>query len=401
MNLGFPEPLRFTPDDPAVIDDPYPVYARLRAAGPVAAGGPGQWVFSRHAEVAALLRDERLGSEFPAVAHRHKLGDGPACDFFTSILIDRDPPAHTRLRQAMSASFSSAAVRELRPRVAGIVDALLDRAREAVRFDLVADLALPLPVTVVCSMLGVAPQDADLVRPSMVDLAAAFGEIALDDAQRAAADRAVTWLREYVGEQVNQRRRRPRDDLLTRMVQAERLGITPAETVDNVIFLFFAGFETTTGLVVNGLMALLRHPDQLDRLRTEPGLVPDAVEELLRFDPPVQLSMRYVRRPFTVGGRTIRANRVAVLLLGSANRDERRFQDPERLDIGRRPNPHLSFGGGHHYCLGAPLARLEGALVLERIVKSFRHMELAGLPVRRPHASIRAYRSVPVVVKGT
>ncbi|GAA1766786.1 cytochrome P450 [Luedemannella helvata] len=390
--------VRFDTDDPALIDDPYRAYARLRAAGPVARGGPGQWVFSHYAEVSALLRDERLGSEFPQAVHRLKLGDGPACDFFTRILIDRDPPGHTRLRQAMSRSFTPSAVRDLRDRVAGIVDDLIGRALDRGGFDLVGDLALPLPVTVVCSLLGVPADDLELVRPRMVDLATGFGELTLTQEQRVAADGAVEWLRAYIGEHLDHRRRHPTSDQLSLMLEAESAGVSRADLVDNAIFLFFAGFETTTSLVVNGTMALLDHPDQLARLRAEPEMATHAVEELLRFDPPVQMSMRLVHAPLVVDGVTIRAGRVAVLLIGSANRDERQFPDPDRLDIGRRPNPHLAFGGGHHYCLGAPLARIEGALVLDRLVRRCRSLELAGPPVRRPHASIRSYRSVPVTV---
>jgi cytochrome P450 len=391
--------VRFDPADPAVVDDPYPTYARLRAAGPLVPGGPGQWLFSRYAEVSTLLRSDRLGSEFPPVVHRHKLGDGPACEFFTRIVIDRDPPAHTRLRRGMGRSFNPGTVKSLHHRVARIVDDLLAPALERGRLDLVSDLALPLPVTVVCSLLGVPAQDLEVVRPRMVDLATAFGELTLTPQQRAAADDAVVWLREYVGEHVDRRRRCPADDQLSWMVEAEGDGVTPAETVDNAVFLFFAGFETTTSLVVNGVMALLRHPDQLDRLRRDPSLIPSAVEELLRFDAPVQMSMRLVREPFTVAGRTVRAGRVAVLLLGSANRDERRFHEPESLDVGRHPNPHLSFGGGHHYCVGAPLARIEGALVLDRLIRRFRHIELDGAAVRRRHSTIRSYRSVPLAVR--
>lgn len=386
----------FDSGDPEFVADPYQTYARLRAAGRVLPGGPGQWIFTRYDDVQRLLRDGRLGSEFPAAAHRVKLGDGPAGDFFGRILIDRDPPDHTRLRQGMRHAFSPGSVAGLRAQVAATVDELLAPLLDDSGFDLVAGLATPLPVLVICSLLGVPAEDVELVRPRMVDLATAFGELTLTDEQRRATDRAVVWLREYVGARLGQG---TAGDLLSRMLAAEADGFSRQDTVDNAIFLFFAGFETTTSLIANGTVALLTRPDQFERLRRDPSLIPTAVEELLRFDSPVQMSMRLVREPFVADGTKIRPGRVAVLLLGSANRDEQVFPDPDQLDVGRHPNPHVAFGGGHHYCLGAPLARLEASLVLDRLIHRFSRIELTGPPIRRPHPSIRSFRSVPLTAK--
>jgi cytochrome P450 len=392
-------PPRFNPFDPDVQDDPYPTYATLRAAGPLCRFGPGSWGVTRHADVTALQRDPRLGSEFPAEYHRLSTGDGPASDFFARIMLYRDPPEHRRLRQLMGKAFSPAVVRALRGHIEELVDRLLAPALESGRMDVVDDLAYPLPVLVVCRLMGIPGQARDDVRRHAVNLGRAFSAVVPPDA-RAAADEAVRWLRGYLGDLLDQRRIRPGDDLLSRLLAAEEGGesLTHDEIVDNTVFSFFAGFETTVHLITTGFAALLRHPDQLDRLRADPGLVPTAVEEFLRYDAPIQGTARLVREPVEIGGRTVRAGRVLVLLLGSANHDEAVFHDPAALDVGRTPNPHVTFGGGAHLCLGAFLARMEGAVVFDR-VRRLAALEPAGAPVRQTDTPFRAYASVPVRVK--
>ncbi|WP_199434055.1 cytochrome P450 [Qaidamihabitans albus] len=393
---------RFDSHDPAVLDDPYAVYARLREYGPVCRGGTGQWVLTRHEDVAAFLADPRLSSEYPPEYHRLSVGDGPAVSFFSRILLDRDPPAHTRLRKAMHRAFRPAAVRALTDRIGALVDDFLVPALDRGSLDVVEELAFPLPVSVVCELIGIPAADRALIRPHAVDLARGFGLVVADD-DRAATHVAVTWLREYVGALAADRRRSPGDDVLSHLLEPDADGIRLDldEVVDNVVFLFFAGFETTMNLLANGVAALLDTPDELRRLRADPALVPSAVEEFLRFDAPIQAAARLVREPMTVHGHAIRSGRLLVLLLGSANRDERAFADPDRLDVARRPNPHVSFGGGAHLCLGAALARMEGRIAFDRLARRFRDIEPAGERQRRHSTSFRSLSRLPVTVRAT
>ena len=390
-------PPKFDPFAADVRDDPYPTYERLRRSGGLCRGGPGQWVVTRYDDVAALLADRRLGNEFPVEYHTMSVGDGPASQFLRRILLHQDRPQHTRLRMLMARAFTPAAVARLRDHIDEIVGALLADSRASGRLEVVTGLAFPLPVMVICELIGVPVSDRDDVRPRAFDLGRAFAT-SVTAQDRRAADDAVTWMRGYIGDILRQRRRTPGDDLLSAMLAAEEGGdrLTHEEIVDNAVFLFFAGFETTTSLIATGCAALLDHPDQFARLRADPAMVPAAVEEFLRYDAPVQFTARLATQPVEVAGRTIKAGRVLVLMLGSANHDEAQFCDPDGLDVGRDPNPHLSFGGGIHYCMGAALARIEGAAVFDRLVRRCARFETAGPPVRSVGASFRSYASVPV-----
>lgn len=383
-----------------MLADPYPVYAALRAAGPLSRGGAGQWVVSRHPDVAQLVRDRRLSHEYPPEYHEFSNGEGPANSFLQRIMLDRDAPHHTRLRTLMGEAFSPRLVRRLDEYVREQVDALLAEASELGHFDVVAELAFPLPVMVVCELIGIPPADRDLVRPYAVDLAKAFALYVPPD-ERGPAHAAVTWLREYISALVDERRRAPARDLISNILAAQRSDpeLTDEEIVDNIVFLFFAGFETTSNLIATSYAALLEHPDQYDRLRADPGLLPTAVEEFLRYDAPIQATARLVREPLTIGDRVIKPGRVAVLLLGSANHDERRFDNPDGLDIGRFPNPHLSFGGGPHHCLGAALARVEGRAAVGWLLDHAREYRAAGGIVRRASVTFRAYSELPVSIR--
>src|SRR5437660_4839912 len=360
-------PPRFDPVAPDFLEDPYPVYARLRDAGPVVRGGPAQWVVARHAEVAALLREPRLSHDFPDLYQQLALGDGPAFAFIKRTVLNREGAVHARLRRMLRRALGATPADALRQRVGELVDGLLAPALEAGRMDAGADLALPLPVAVACELIGVPAGDRARVQDWAVELAKAF-TVVLPEPERPAVDRAAVELHAYVAGLLHASTRPPQ---LEALAAAARDGESPVgddDVVDNVIFLFLAGFTTTVHLVATGCAALLAHPDQLERLRRDRSLVPTAVEEFLRYDAPIQIAARFVTEPFELGGRTLRPGRVVHLLLGAANHDERRFADPARLDVGRQPNPHVSFGGGVHLCLGASLGRLEAAVVVERLV---------------------------------
>jgi cytochrome P450 len=386
--------LRYDAAQAAEMDDPYPWYAQLRAAGPVVPGGPGTWAVTRHADVVALLRDNRLGHQFPDAVYRLSGEPDGLADFFRATVLNRDPPSHTVLRRVMARALSPRLVDALRPRVTALVAELFNGMADAGTADVVAGLAYPLPVTVAAELLGVPVRDRDKVRPHAMALGRAFGAGLPTTKDRGAAVRAVEWLRRYVGDLL---REAPAGGALAQIL-AGASALPRAELIDNIIFLFFAGFDTTTNLISTGCAALLEHPDALDRLRSRPALVPSAVEELLRYDAPIQATTRVTREPVTVGGRQIRKDRLVVLLLGSANRDERQFPDPDRLDLARSPNPHLGFSSGTHHCLGAMLARMEGAAVLHHVARNLADFAAAGPAVRRAHMSFRGYERLPVRV---
>ncbi|HTB49621.1 MAG TPA: cytochrome P450 [Solirubrobacteraceae bacterium] len=394
-------PARFDASDPAVLEDPYPRYAELRREGPLARGGPGTWLVTRYKEVAALLGDGRLGNAFPPAYHVASLGRGPASEFFRRIVFYRDPPVHTRLRRLMAASFTPRLVEKLRELIRDRVDVMLDAALEAGRFDVIGDLAYPLAFSSICLLIGIPSDDRDEVRPRAACLARGFSA-GMTDEQRHATDESTVWLQIYIERLLLERRRCPRDDLLSRMLGAEagEDRLTHEEIVDNCVFLFWAGFETVLSLIGTGCAALLRFPQEFARLRADPSLVGSAIEEFLRFDAPIQGTSRIIRQELEIGGRRLRPGRVLVLLLGSANHDERVFVEPGRLDVGRRPNHHLSFGGGPHRCLGNVLARIEATVVFEQLARRFTAFEPAGEPERQTATAwMRFHAKIPVEAK--
>jgi cytochrome P450 len=389
-------PPKYDPLDLAHLDDPYPVYRQLRQAGPLCRGGPAQWVVTRYADVAALAGDARLGAEFGEEYHRIALGDGPLASFLGHVMLNRDPPAHTVLRRLFGGEFTTRAVRERRRRIDSMVSQLLTPALDAGRFDAVTDLADKLPIRVLADFVGLDLENLDEVRPRARLLSQAFATY-LPVAGRAETSTALEWMRDKVTALFKEKRRAPGDDVVSRLCQVDEATASRPALIDNVVFLLFAGFSTTTDLLSNGCAALAARPGQQAVLRAGPGLVPRAVEELLRFDAPVQIKSRLVHQPVEIGGRVIRPGRILILHLGSANHDEARFARASELDVTRHPNPHVSFGGGGiHLCLGAALARAEAASVLRFIAGRSAHLEPSGPAIRRYSPSFRMYASVPI-----
>jgi cytochrome P450 len=373
--------------------DPYPLYRRLREAAPVhRSGRDGVWYVSRHADCLKVLRDAGCG--------RKPAGLRSARPFFVTALqahrftrrqrqtmLWSNPPDHSRLRGVVSRAFSAPRIEQLRSRILSLVDQCLDGLVGAGDVDVMDGIAFRLPVSVMGEIVGVPPADHDGLRRLFFD------------SVNGRTDEADTAIEAYFSELVAERRRTPRDDLLTALVTArdDDDQLSEDELLSTVALIFGAGFVTTTNLIGNGLLALLRHPAAAARLWEDPGLAPTAVEEMLRYDSPVQLNGRYVFEPIEVGGRVIAPGEFILTITGGANRDPGRFADPERFDTGRADNHPLSFGWGIHHCLGAQLARLEGQIVFRRLAERTASIELLDDdPPREPGFFLRGLSSLPV-----
>ncbi|MDP9342792.1 MAG: cytochrome P450 [Actinomycetota bacterium] len=395
----------FNPFMPEMRTDPYPAYHLLRAADPVHRVpleiGPQVWILSRHRDVSMLLRDSRVSSDRRKSdlyeAFLQSLPEELRTEELVPSMLFLDPPDHTRLRSLVNQAFTGRVIEQLRPRVEEMVAALLDDVAAVGRMDVIEELAYPLPVNVICDLLGVAEMDRELLRRWSLDLIYTLDPMVppevLGRAQRAGAE-----FREYLRALIAERRSSPGPDLLSALIAAEDEGgrLSEGELVSTCVLLLIAGHETTSGLIGNGTLALLRNADQLRRWNQEPGIARPAVEELLRYDSPVQLTGRLLVDDIEVDGRTLPKGSEVVGLLGAANRDPDQFPDPDRLDLGRKENRHIAFGSGIHFCLGAALARVEGQVALGQLVRRFPDMSLAGDPVWRDTITLRGLRSLPV-----
>ena len=389
--------------DPAVVANPYPSFARARAVAPVQWHEElGLWLAFTHAEANAVLRDRRLGRIWT---------DRQPADRFRSFnlihrnaLLEMEPPDHTRLRRLVSAAFARGHVERLRPWVqrlaAELVDSLVERSGGTEPVDVLAGMAEELPVGVIAELLGVPQADRPLLRPwsnAIVKMYEYGRTAAVEDAAERAADQFVTYLRGLAAE----RRRTPAEDLLSHLVgvrDSDGDRLTEDELVTTCVLLLNAGHEATVNVSGNGLLALLQHPDQVARLRDDPGLLPTAVEEFMRFDSPLQLFERTATTDVQVGGVTVREGQKVAALLGAANRDPAVFPDPDRFDVGRTDNPHITFGAGVHFCIGAPLARVELQASFGALLERTSRLELGGEPVRRPEFVMRGLAELPVVL---
>lgn len=387
--------------------DPYPGYARLRETTPVWEAAPGFLVLSRHADCARVLRDQRFGHLDADDAPRRRrpggtaLGDPDAYREPVRSFLALNPPDHTRLRKLVSRSFTPSHVEALAPRIEAITADLLATVADRSSFDVVATLASPLPVAVITELFGVPEED----RPRLVSWGHALARgldppFLVSDEERRAQAAARDEFAAYMEAEIARRRRCPSDDLVSDLVAAHDRGesLTEAEMVATCILLLVAGHETTTNLISNGLYALLCNPGQLRDAARDEQLVPAVVEELLRFDPPVQLTMRVAMEDADVGGVATPEGTFVLLLLGAANRDPLVYDDPDRLDVHRRPGPHLAFGQGIHFCLGAPLARLEAQIALRATLRTFPTMRLADEPTWKDTAVLRGLERLDVEV---
>jgi cytochrome P450 len=394
---------------PAFKANPYPTYARLRHESSVVPtrlpDGRQAWLITRYDDCARALKDPRLSKDRRRVSTPHLLPlerfVGPLITSLQFTMLDLDPPDHTRLRGLVHKAFTPRLIETLRERIQQLAEQLLDRAAQRGEVDLVAGYALPIPATVIADLLGVPASDRDRFhRLSSRLVAASSGRDIL------VVLPSVFLFMRYLRRLFAQRRIEPRDDLITALVQVEEAGdrLSSDELLSMIFLLLVAGHETTVNLIADGVLALLGQLDQLERLRAEPKLLQDgtAVEELLRFTSPVQIATeRYALESVTVSGTSIPQGAMVLVVIASANHDELQFADPERLDLGRTPNPHLAFGQGVHYCLGAPLARLEAQIAFETLLRRFSDIRLAVAPESlrwRRGIFLRGLERLPVIV---
>ena len=390
--------LDFNPYAPGVSDRLYGWYRRLQEEEPVHKSSLGFWFLSHYDDVEKILRSRDLGRNFRDFLER-QFGDGPLLHRFQTSMLYLDPPDHHRLRSLVTKAFNANRVAEMEPRIEQLVNALIDEIEIAGHADLVADLAYPLPATVISEMIGIPADDRDLLREWTEDLARGL-ELVVTPEQAERGNRAADAMTDYMLRLIEERRRRPRNNLIDGLIAAEEEGgrLSDEELVTICALLFVAGHETTKSLIANGVFTLLRNPGQLALLGERPELVPQAVQEILRYESPVQMTARRAIAESSIGDKTISPGDVVVLLLGAANRDQRHYVEPDRFDVRRTGPPPLSFGGGIHFCLGATLARTEAEIALSALIARLPGIELVGEEVTwQPTATLRGLTRLDVV----
>ena len=392
------------------LNNPYPLFARLRAEDPVHWSEPMKcWLITRYDDALRALKDDypllssREGIYSDPLLPENRERAQPLIDHLTHWMLSMGPPSHTRLRKLVGLAFTPRMVRSMEPMIRRIVDDLLDQISGDRQTDFIQSFCLPLPATVICEMLGIPTEHRNEFREcvdGLLPFSSAGGPGLNDHIDQ--ARQSLDTLIGFFDALIDERRAQPKDDLLSAMAAAEADGdrLTKEELFAMCVFLFVAGHETTMGLLASGTLALLQHTDQLERMKADPkGLVATAVEEFLRYEAPVTRAVRRAAEDFEWRGRQIRKGETTVTLLGAANRDPEQFPDPDRLDIGRDPNKHLGFGFGIHFCIGAPLARLEGKVAFPAILERFPNMQLAADRIEyQPAFGIRSIKALPVAL---
>jgi hypothetical protein len=388
--------------DPEVLANPYPLYARLRSEAPVY-WDPylHAWVVTRYADVVTVLH-HFSANRTPTPEQLAALGLAdlaPLSQLMVKQMLFMDAPDHTRLRGLASMAFTPARVEVLRSHIQEIMDRLLEPLVSAGRMDLIADLAAPLPAIVTAEMLGVPTSDSDQLKAWSADFAEVLGNFQHNPDRASRTLKCVAEMTTYFRAAMQRLRVEPTEGLINALMTAEIDGdrLTDEEIIANSIVTMVGGQETTTNLIGNGVLALLRNPDQLGRLRSDLSLVPSAVEELLRYESPSQHTARLAPQDTMLGGKQIRKGQAVIAVMGAGNRDPDRFPDPDRLDIARTDNRHLAFGWASHFCFGAPLARIEGQIALQAIVRRLPDLALEPGPlVWRDNLGLRGLMSLPV-----
>lgn len=391
--------------DRSFLDDPYPTYHALRRHDPVHRMPDGSVFLSRYADCLAVYRDRRFLSDKTREFGPKYGTDSPLYRHHTTSLVFNDPPLHTRVRGLLMPAFTPRALAALQPKLEALVDRLLDRIADIGEFDLIADLAAAVPIQVVGDLLAIPMADRGPLRDWSLAILGAL-EPVLTDEQMARGNQAVAEFSAYLDGLIAERRRAlvlDGTDVLSTLIAGDAATgdmLSVDELVQNCIFLLNAGHETTTNLIGNGVAALLEHPEELARLRADPGLTVSAVEEFLRYESSNQLGNRRVGERLDLAGVTLEAGTYVHIGIGAANRDPEAFPDPDRLDIARSPNKHLAFGSGAHACAGMSLARMEGRVAIARLVQRFPKLERAGAFRRGGRARFRGFLSYPMRVEG-
>ena len=401
---GAPEPMLslYHLLDPEVLANPYPLYHRLRSSDPVH-WDPflHTWVVTRYADVVTVLQ-HFSARRTPTPEQLTALGlPGlvPLAEVLVRQMLFLDAPAHARIRGLAAGAFTPRRVEGLRLHIQDITNTLLDAVQANEHMDVIADLAYPLPAIVTAEILGLPTSDWEQLTAWSADFAEALGNFQHNPDRASRVLQSLEEMCVYFRDAVREHQQHPRDDLLSALLTAEVEGdrLSEEEVVANSIMLMTGGQETTTNLIGNGMLTLLRHPDQLERLRADYALLPSAIEELLRYESPIQYTSRLAPQDVQMGGKTIRQRQAVIAVMGAANRDPERFPGPDRLDIGRQENRHLAFAWAAHFCFGAPLARLEGQVAFESILSRMPQLSLEPGPVRwRENLGFRGLKTLPV-----
>ena len=391
---------------PEAASDPYPLYDQVRAEDPVHWNESDKsWYILRYADLMSIIRDERMSSEriqllFRSLPSEERDESSLFVDAISSWMLMSDPPSHTRMRALVNKAFTPRMIENMRSRIQSLVDGMLDGVQGKGQMDVIADLAVPLPGIVISDMLGVPEENQPQFKKWSNDIAMG---LAASDSLGSAIERiqmgqkSLLELSEYFRGIIESLRGHPQDNLLSSLVEAEEAGdkLTEVELVANCVLLMFAGNETTTNLIGNGTLALLQNPDQKQKLQDDGGLIGSAVEELLRFDGPIQKTRRTA--DVEIGGKTIKSGDLIALCYGSANRDPEQFEEPNRLDIARADNRHASFAQGIHYCLGAALARMEGQIAIGTLLNRMPDIKLeTEILERNPSIVFWGLKALPV-----
>ena len=401
-------PIQFNPFLPEFRTNPYLMYHRLRSENPINRSSfGGDWVVTRYQDVKTILRDRRVSShDRPnSIAQKSKYLQNQGknlnalAEASNKFLFYTNPPSHTRLRRLVSQAFSPIAIERMRPQIQTIVDGYLKKARNQGKIDIIADFAEPLPVQVIARMLGIPPNDArDRVHQWAQILSRILDSlVSLEEYE--AMNKAIEEFQDYLRDLIAQREKDPQDDLISYLIAArdDNDKLSQYEVLSTCIVLFMAGEETTINTIGNGMLALLHHPEQMEKLKKEPEIIQMAVEEILRYDSPVQITSRLASETLEIGGHTIEKGERILLFLGAANRDPAQFPDPDRFDILRQENQHLAFGDGIHRCLGAALARLQAEIAIISLVQQLPNLELASDKLEwRKNMVLRGVRTCPV-----
>lgn len=391
--------------DPEFLANPYPLYHRLRTEDPVH-WDPflHAWVVTRYSDVVTVLH-HFLAERMPTPEQFAALGLGelsPIAEVVVRQMIFMDPPSHTRLRSLCAGAFTSARVAALRTHIQQITDDLLDPLLAQGRMDVIADFANLLPATVTAELMGVPVADRDLLKQWSWDFSEVLGNFQHNPERTAIMLKAVEEMQQYYRDQIREQRRHPRQGVLEALMNAEIDGdrLSEDEIIANSIITMTGGQETTTNLIGNGLLSLIQNPDQLELLRSDPSLVPSAIEEMLRYESPIQHTGRLAPQDVEMGGKTIRKRQAVLAVIGAANHDPDRFPEPDRLDVRRPDNRHLAFGWASHFCFGAPLARVEGQIAFTTMLRRMRDLELDTATLTwRQNLAFRGLEALPVRFK--